>query len=202
MSKLPLTASQRAPGNLTAVQFQQSAEVPPAIAWFANIDNARTRRAYESDLREFMAFTGIEGPAQFRSVSRGHVLAWRRDLERRGLSGATIRRKLAALSSLFDYLCESNAVTGNPVDGVKRPEDGKRRRQDTGDRWSSGTCASTSGRYVHPARTLLYHGLRRAELCALRVADTHERRGVKHLYVRGKGSKIRYMPLGGVIAQS
>jgi len=32
-----------------------------------------------------------------------------------------IRRKLSALSSLFDYLCERNAVSGNPVDGVKRP---------------------------------------------------------------------------------
>jgi site-specific recombinase XerC len=29
--------------------------------------------------------------------------------------------KLSALSSLFDYLCERNAVLGNPVDGVKRP---------------------------------------------------------------------------------
>jgi site-specific recombinase XerC len=29
--------------------------------------------------------------------------------------------KLSALSSLFDYLFERNAVTGNSVDGVKRP---------------------------------------------------------------------------------
>ena len=29
--------------------------------------------------------------------------------------------KLSALSSLFDYLCEHNAVAGNPVYGVKRP---------------------------------------------------------------------------------
>jgi site-specific recombinase XerC len=40
---------------------------------------------------------------------------------RRSLAPATVRRKLSALSSLFDYLCERNAVTGNPVDGVKRP---------------------------------------------------------------------------------
>ena len=39
----------------------------------------------------------------------------------RGLEPTTIRRKLSALSSLFDYLCERNAVAGNPVDGVKRP---------------------------------------------------------------------------------
>lgn len=122
ISKLSLTASQPAPsGSLTPVQFQQLAEVPPAVTWFANIDKPRTRRAYDSDLREFISFTGIEDPAQFRGVSRGHVLAWRRDLERRVLSDATSRCKLVALSSLFDYLCESNAVTGNPVEGVKRP---------------------------------------------------------------------------------
>jgi integrase/recombinase XerD len=39
----------------------------------------------------------------------------------RNLSAASIRRKLSALASLFDYLCERNAVLGNPVDGVKRP---------------------------------------------------------------------------------
>ncbi len=33
-----------------------------------------------------------------------------------------MRRKLSALSSLFEYLCDHNAVTHNPVKGVKRPE--------------------------------------------------------------------------------
>ena len=56
-----------------------------------------------------------------RSVARSHIISWRKDMERRGLAPSTIRRKLSALSSLFDYLCERNAVTGNPVDGVKRP---------------------------------------------------------------------------------
>ena len=92
------------------------------MTWFANIDNPQTRRAYQNDLQEFMAFTGIAEPDQFRVVTRAHLLAWRRDLEQRVLSGATIRRKLAALSSLFEYLCEANAVVSNPVKGVKRPK--------------------------------------------------------------------------------
>jgi hypothetical protein len=50
-----------------------------------------------------------------------HVIAWRDDLLRRQLDGSTIRHRLAALSSLFNYLCEKNAVTHNPVKGVKRP---------------------------------------------------------------------------------
>ncbi|HJU99497.1 MAG TPA: tyrosine-type recombinase/integrase [Burkholderiaceae bacterium] len=213
-SKLPLTASQPAPsGKLTTVQFQQLAEVPPAIAWFANIDNPRTRRAYESDQREFIAFTGIEDPTQFRCVGRGHVLAWRRDLERRDLSAATIRRKLAALSSLFDYLCESHAVTGNPVEGVNRPrmDSGEGKTPAIGDHQVRALLQVADGSTMRGRRdrailaTLLYHGLRRAELCSLRVADMQVRRGVKHLQVRGKGSKIRYVPLhpgaAGAIAE-
>ena len=48
------------------------------------------------------------------------------------------------------------------------------------------------------------HALRREELCKLSVKDfRHERRGVAHLKVSGKGSKTRYVPLhpaaGGLI---
>jgi len=40
----------------------------------------------------------------------------------------------------------------------------------------------------------LFHAVRRAELCSLRVKDYSERRGVKHFCVHGKGGKIRYIP--------
>ncbi|WP_374729779.1 tyrosine-type recombinase/integrase [Caballeronia humi] len=81
----------------------------------------RTRRAYRIDLQDFMSFAGIARPDEFRLVTRAHVLAWRNTLEERALSGATIRRKLAALSSLFEYLCEKNAVASNPVRWARRP---------------------------------------------------------------------------------
>lgn len=123
---------------LTAEQFQHLANVPPEAEWFANISNAQTRRAYENDVRSFMAFVGIERPEEFRTVTRAHLIAWREQLrptneneqkrrQQRGgkiLSPASVRRKLSALSSLFDYLCEKNAITHNPVDGVERPDEG------------------------------------------------------------------------------
>lgn len=90
--------------------------------WFANINNHNTRRSYRKDLQEFMGFIGIAAPEDFRLVTRAHVVVWRTDLKRRQLAGNTPRRKLAALSSLFEYLCERNAVSTNPVDGVKRPK--------------------------------------------------------------------------------
>ena len=106
---------------LSAAEFQRLADVPPEIEWFANLGNKSTRRAYENALQDFMQFTGIARPEEFRDVTRAHVIAWRDDLVRRALSGMTVRHRLAALSSLFEYLCEKNAVPHNPVKGVKRP---------------------------------------------------------------------------------
>ncbi len=66
-------------GLLTRKEFQQLADVPPELEWFANIDNARTRRAYQIDLKDFMQFVGIVNPADFRLVTRAHLIAWRKD---------------------------------------------------------------------------------------------------------------------------
>ena len=107
---------------LSPAEFYHLQAVPPAVEWFANITNPNTRDAYQTDLTDFMRFTGIGHPDELRQVTRAHVIAWRKDLERRACSDATIRRKLAALSSLFNLFCEQNAVLFNPVDGVKRPK--------------------------------------------------------------------------------
>jgi site-specific recombinase XerD len=71
-----------------------------------------------------MRFVGIKRPAEFRTVKRAHVIAWREVLESRELAPATIRRKLSALSDLYNYLCDCNAVPHNPVNGVERPSEG------------------------------------------------------------------------------
>ena len=83
------------PGDrrLTAAEFQGLAEVPLEIEWFANITNLGTRRIYKIATRDFMRFIAIVRPEEFRIVS-----------------------------SLFEYLCEKNAVSQNPVKGVKRPK--------------------------------------------------------------------------------
>ena len=43
--------------------------------------------------------------------------------------------------------------------------------------------------------TLLYHGIRREELCGLRVKDMQSRQGVLHFRVKGKRDKIRFVPV-------
>jgi len=195
---------------LTASEFHRLAAVPPEIEWFANIRNRSTRRAYENAIGDFMRFTGIARPDEFRTVTRAHVIAWRDDLAGRELGGSTVRHRLAALSSLFEYLCEKNAVTHNPVKGVKRPraESGEGKTPALGDHQARdllvapGKDAASGKETVKEKRdrailsTLLFHALRREELCKLKVKDfRNTRRGVPHLKVAGKGEKTRYLPL-------
>lgn len=61
---------------LTSAQYQQLSEMPPAIEWFANIDNPQTRRAYENDLRGFMKFVGIDRPEDSRGINPGKLLEY------------------------------------------------------------------------------------------------------------------------------
>jgi site-specific recombinase XerD len=196
--------------RLTAAEFQQLATVPAAVEWFANIDNPRTRRAYQNDLQDFCGFVGLAGADEFRAVTRAHVLAWRADLEQRGLAGATIRRKLAALASLFDHLLENNAVVGgNPVHGVKRPkiDSNEGKTPALGDHQAKALLEAPDPDTLKGQRdrailaVLLYHGLRREEAALLRMADILERRGIKHLRIHGKGGKLRFVPLHPVAAE-
>lgn len=191
------------PDALTAAAFAALGAVPPELEWFANLPNDKTRRAYRRDVQDFAAFAGLQRPEDFRAVARAHLIAWRQHLEERKLAPASIRRKLAALSSLFDYLCERDAVGHNPADGVKRPKashaegltpalsDAQARA--LLDAPPESTLKGIRDRAI--LATLLYHGLRREELCTLKVGDLHLREGVLHLRVDGKGGKTRFLPV-------
>ena len=113
-SWLPATGS---PRSLAPGEFERLRHVPPLIEWLANVENPNTRRAYRSDLAEFMAFAGLPDSDAFRTVSRAHVIAWRRSMTQRALKPASVRRKLSALSEFFDFLTDLKELVDHaPVD--------------------------------------------------------------------------------------
>lgn len=150
-----------------------------------------------------MRFAGIHQAEEFRLVKRSHLIAWRKQLETRTLEASTVRRKLSAVASLFDYLCECNAVPFNPTDGVKRPNQGANEGKSPalGDAEAKALLEAPAPDTLKGLRDrailsiLLFHGLRRAELCSLAVGDLQSRRGVMHFRVHGKGGKIRFLPM-------
>ena len=70
---IAFSASER---RLSRAEFQGLGDMPPELEWFANLDNARTRRAYRIDVKEFTAFAGVERPEGMRQVTRAHLIAW------------------------------------------------------------------------------------------------------------------------------
>ena len=189
--------------KLTAREFQSLANVPAEAEWFANIENANTRRAYRTDVHDFMTFAGMRELGEFRMVKRAHLIAWRKQLEGRALEPSTIRRKLSAIASLFDHLCEANAVSYNPADGVRRPSEGLNEGKSAalGDDQAKAILEAPPATTLKGLRdrailsVLLFHGLRRAELCSLAIGDLQSRRGVMHFRVQGKGGKTRFIPI-------
>jgi integrase/recombinase XerD len=59
---------------LSAPEFQDLAMMPREVEWLKNIRKPSTKRAYENAIKDFMVFTGIKRPEEFRLVTRAHVV--------------------------------------------------------------------------------------------------------------------------------
>jgi hypothetical protein len=65
---------------LTVAEFHRLSDVPPELEWFSDVVSPNTRWANENTVRDFMRFTGIVLPEEFRAVTRGHIIARRDEL--------------------------------------------------------------------------------------------------------------------------
>ena len=173
--------------------------------------SVHTRRAYESDVRQFTVHTGTDlSPSQIRS---DHVRAWLASLHRRR-SPATLGRKLASIRSFYRWLVREGVVQDDPTAGLPMPKLEKRLPRPlsvddceqliTRDRPESRQSApegSDRARRSHWMRLrdralveLLYgSGLRIGELTALDVRDLELR--AQEVRVMGKGGKERVVPI-------
>ena len=98
------------------------ADIPEEEIWLAKQKSKRTRRAYKQDVAHFMRTLTIRSYEELRNVDHRAVIAWERIMrETDGAAASTVRRRLAALSSLFKHLKRYHHVEFNPVAEVERP---------------------------------------------------------------------------------
>ena len=117
--KAPVPSRQ---GAIQRISVDQLAGIPEEEIWLASRKSARTRRAYRQDVAHFMRTLGIRTPDELRRVDHRAVMAWERLMrEEQGSQASTVRRRLAALSSLFAHLVKFDVVDMNPVRDVERP---------------------------------------------------------------------------------
>ena len=186
------------------------AAIPEEEIWLASQKSARTRRAYRLDVAHFMRTLGVTTPEQLRHIDHRAVIAWERIMrEDQGAAASTVRRRLAALSSLFKHLVRHGAAGRNPVVDVARPainrEEGstaafsKAQARKLLDAPPAGTVAGARDRAILAVG--LQVGFRRAEIAALKVGDLHQNRGFDALRVTRKGSRREALAIHPQAAQ-
>jgi integrase/recombinase XerD len=178
--------------------LDQLADIPEEEIWLQKQKSPRTRRAYWQDVQHFMRTLAITAPEELRQADHKAVIAWERYMrEVEHAASSTIRRRLAALSSLYKHLVRHDRAPKNPVGEVERPainrDEGstlafaKAQARKLLDLPAEDTIAGLRDRAILSVG--LQVGLRRAEIAALKVGDLHQNRGYDSLRVTRKGGR-------------
>lgn len=175
-----------------------------------------TIASYRRDLIELIALaTTTDRKAALTAVSHFQIRKFASQLHAKGLNARSIARKLSAWRGFFNWLSEQNAITSNPVDGIKAPkpdkplpkalaaDDAVRLVAETSPGKNTGSAMQQCN---HAMFELLYSsGLRVSELVGLDVRYVQENRYVSagwidfdahEVMVTGKGNKMRSVPIG------
>lgn len=154
---------------------------------------ASTVRSYECDLRQFIEHLQADGHGmEAAEVAPQDVVSFRDSNP--DWSPATVRRKLAAISSLFDWLVEHGHVEANPAASVRRPEaSGDETVYVTPDDAVAMLLQCRDDRERAIFMTFWRAGLRYGELRSLRVSDVDLSRN--ELRVTGKGGHVAAVPI-------
>lgn len=161
--------------------------------------SAATRRSYASDLQQLLEW--LAGRDQtVADLGRRQVRAFSAELGRRGYAPASLARKLSTLRGFTRHLTEAGVLAADPARSLPGPRRRRRLPRVLSLSEVDILVAATDGTDPLALRDrvvleLLYGcGLRSMELVALRLGDVQAPQA--QLIVRGKGGKMRIVPLG------
>jgi len=198
------------PPPVLPTQLAQLAAIPEEAVWLAKQKSAQPRRAYRFDVQHFMRALDITSTEALCHVDHRALIAWERmQREQEGAAPSTVRRRLAALSSLFKHLVTHGATSRDPVVDVDRPainrDEGrtaafsKAQARKVLDAPPGDTLAGRRDRAILAVG--LQVGFRRAEIAALTVGDFHQNRGLEALRVTRKGGRRESLAINPQAAQ-
>ncbi|MGD0284806.1 MAG: tyrosine-type recombinase/integrase [Acidimicrobiales bacterium] len=175
-------------------------------AFLLSYPASHTRRAYATDLSEWLAFCDSVSVDPL-AASRAHVDAWARKLaEIDNRAPATVARKLSAVSGFYRYAVNEDVIGRNPVAAVRRPKVGSDTQSTGLDRDELGAliaAARTDGLRTHALVLLLaLNGLRISEALGADVSDLDTERGHRVLRITRKGGKRSTVPLAPRTAEA
>jgi integrase/recombinase XerD len=153
-----------------------------------------TLQSYTKDLEDFSS--SINNP---ENASEEQITKYFQSLSKRGFKPRTIARKLSSISQFFMYLYTEKIRADNPTTNIDAPKMGKSLPKflSIEEVEKLLTEASKDLRLNAMLEILYASGLRVTELISLKKNSVRMENGDYYLFVKGKGSKERIVPLGG-----
>jgi len=195
-------------------------DLPSEDVW---LENARTKspetaRYYKTDLLQFKEYFGIKKPEDYRKITAKHITQWKLALQYgpqykiadkipkdapKLIGNGAVARKLSSVSALFTWYCTQGSMKANPFKVISRPSvDNQIGKSKIINEAEARKLLSAPLPYTIKGKrdrailsTFLYHGLRRAELCDLKMNSMFVDNGVNVFLIKGKGDKIRRIPI-------
>lgn len=174
-----------------------------AIERFIRVQEGRNRslqtlRAYRSDLSQLAGWLRQDNPFLITpvDVTTDDVNEFLAHLARRGVSGVSRARKLAAIREFYRWMANAGVIEQSPVDGVDTPKrERKSRTYLTPEEYNRLLAAAGAHPRDFCILTLFIQtGIRISELCELRLDDIDLDAGLLTVRV-GKGMAARTIEL-------
>lgn len=170
--------------------------------------SVNTVTSYYNDLRDFIGFSEKQfGPATVKDITHQHIRSWLAFLKDKGLSSASVNRKISALKSFFRYCLKTGTIETTPMAKIISPKKGSKlpsfmkeeetEKLVTALHQSADDWKSLNAKMVI---TMFYTtGMRLSELLNLREKQVDSDR--KQVKVLGKGNKERIIPLSDALIE-
>ena len=185
-------------------------------AWVVAQESPHTQRAYRRDLLSDVDRQKVQGWIPWcairdldpLAVRRRDVDTYKQALKAAAYSPTTIARKLAAISSWYDYLLEEDTVDDNPAKAVKRPRVDRTVSNAVGlteaELNDLFDAATTDGpRSLALVTTLVFGGgLRVGSTCNADVGDLGWSDGKRTIKLTVKGGELIREHLDDIVAEA
>jgi len=160
----------------------------------------QTVKAYRTDLNQFLEFYEENNKSNSNNLTERFIKKYLMHLSDSGIEKRSISRKLSSVRGLFKFAYQTQLIDFNPSINVKNPKSNKTLPEVTTTEsilkiYKLADEAEDNPELVKIIFELLYGcALRVSELCNLNYGDLDIKS--KTLRVKGKGSKIRIVPVG------
>ncbi len=167
--------------------------------FLANIKSKNTADAYRTDLKSFVSFVREYTPEvkSITQVTPSHIIYYRNFLSEK-YSNTTVARKLASLTSYFNFLVRKKIIATNPVSAVERPINEPSLPTEALNEKEVASIFEASEKVNNPLHMLILDiflttGMRREELIRIKLQDIKQDGEEDHyIYVIGKRGKVTY----------